>query len=155
MCHFSLFYNCLVRVIIKPNYVTTTDNVCFAAQPKTTCWKIQCNLLKLRTGFFIYLCFERVIGDFGGVAKKMWRVYIYSDGITSPVAGIKNFSGSLKSWQKVERVRSENSAGLASAGVLLRGVKLYDSKFFSLKFLCEKFENSLEISEKLRDFSLS
>ena len=38
--------------------------------------------------------------------------------------GLKNFSGSLKSCQKVERVRSENSAGLGSAGVLLRGVTL-------------------------------
>ena len=36
--------------------------------------------------------------------------------------GFKNFSRSLKSCQKVERVRSDNSAGLGSAGVLLRGV---------------------------------
>ena len=41
--------------------------------------------------------------------------------------GFKNFSGSLKSCQKVERVRSENSAGLGSAGVLLRGVEVCQS----------------------------
>ena len=36
--------------------------------------------------------------------------------------GLKDFSGLLKSCQKVERVRSENSGGLGVAGVLLRGV---------------------------------
>ena len=55
------------------------------------------------------------MGDFGGVAKKC-------DRFTFILAGFKNFSGWLKSCQKVEQVRSENSPGLGSAGVLLRGV---------------------------------
>ena len=79
--------------------------------------------LKITIAYMALCIFnKRVIGEFGGVAKKMWQVYIYSGGIICPVAGFKNFSGSLKSCQKVERVRSENSAGLGMAGVLLRAV---------------------------------
>ena len=51
------------------------------------------------------------------------------DGFTFILAGLlvqwqgfKNFRLSLKSCQKVERVRSENSADVGSTGVLLRGV---------------------------------
>ena len=61
----------------------------------------------------------------------MGQVYIYSGGIITLVAGFKNFSGSLKSCQKVKRVRSENSAGLGSVGVLLRGVEKKRSVTFN------------------------
>ena len=75
------------------------------------------------TGLLFYLCFEQVIRDFGGVAKKCDRFTFILAGLLVQWRGLKNFSGSLKSFQEVERVRSENSAGLGSAGVSLRGVR--------------------------------
>ena len=84
--------------------------------------------------FYFYLCFERVIGDFGGVAKKYDGFTFILAGLLVQWRGFKNFSGSLKSCQKVERVRSENSAGLGSVGVLLTGVlKSYTSFVFQIK----------------------
>ena len=64
-----------------------------------------------------------VIGDFSGVAKKKCDGFTFIlAGLLVQLRGFKNFSGSLKSCQKVERVRSENSAGLGSAGVSFRDV---------------------------------
>ena len=57
-----------------------------------------------------------------GLRKKCDGFSFILAGLLVQWRGFKDFSGSLKSCQKVERVRSENSAGLVSAGVLLRGV---------------------------------
>ena len=71
--------------------------------------------------FYFYLCFEWVIGDFGGVAKKCDGFTFILAGLLVQWSGFKNFSGSLKSCQKVERVRRENSAGVLLTGVKLAG----------------------------------
>ena len=53
--------------------------------------------------FYIHLCFERVIRDFGGVAKKCDGFAFILAGLLVQWRGFKSFSGSLKSCQKVER----------------------------------------------------
>ena len=63
------------------------------------------------------------IGDFGMVAKKCDGFTLILAGLLVQWRGFKNFSGSLKSCQKIERVRSENSAALVRR-VLLRCVTL-------------------------------
>ena len=65
-----------------------------------------------------------VIGDFSGVAEKCDRFTFILIGLLVQWQGFKNFSESLKSCQKVERLRSENSAGLGLVDMLLRGVNL-------------------------------
>ena len=57
-----------------------------------------------------------------GLRKKCDGFTFILAGLLVQWRGFKNFGGSLKSFQEVERVRSENSAGLGLAGVLLRGV---------------------------------
>ena len=67
--------------------------------------------------FNFYLGFEQVIGDFGGVAKKCDRFTFILVGSLVQWWGFQNFSRSLRSSQKVERVRSENLAGLGLTDV--------------------------------------
>ena len=75
--------------------------------------------------YWVFYALSGSLGDFGGVSKKCDRFIFILAGLLVQWRGFKNFSRSLKSCQKVERVRSENWAGLGSAGVLLRGVSLY------------------------------
>ena len=63
--------------------------------------------------FYFYLCFERVIGDFGGVAKKCDGFTFILAGLLVQWRGFKISAGSSKAARKLSG---------SGAGVLLRGV---------------------------------